>query len=120
MAKCRSLYFQYRNAIFEKYEPIIEDYLEEKVGKRTSITRVTRQTKIDRAVGNLATKYAKEVDDPMYHKMKKFRDKFFKYRKKIRDKYGPRVRSRAISGAGISDMVKKHKEHRQKKSGGKK
>ncbi len=81
--------------------------------KRTTITKVTRQTKIDRAIGSLATKYAKEVDDPMYRKLVKFREKFFKYRDRIRSKYGPRVRSRAIQGKGISDMLKKHKERKQ-------
>jgi len=74
--------------------------------KRTSITRVTRQTKIDRAIGALSTKYAKETNDPMYKKMVRFRDKYFKYRELIRKKFGPRVRSRALSGAGISDMLK--------------
>ena len=74
--------------------------------KRTSITRVTRQTKIDRAIGALATKFAKETNDPMYRKLVKFREKYFKYRERIRSKYGPRVRSRALSGKGISDMLK--------------
>jgi ribosomal protein S17 len=78
--------------------------------KRTTITKVTRQTKIDRTIGALATKYAKEKNDPLYHKMQKFRKKFFHFREKIRAKYGPRVRSRAIQGKGISDLLKKDKE----------
>lgn len=90
--------------------------------KRTTITRVTRQTKIDRAIGALATKYAKETNDPLYKKMTRFRDKFFKYREMIRKKFGPRVRSRALSGKGISDMLKdKQKSGAQTgKSGSKK
>lgn len=74
--------------------------------KRTTITKVTRQTKIDRAIGSLATQYAKKTDDSLYKKMVKFREKFFKYREMIKKKYGPRVRSRAIQGKGISDMLK--------------
>ena len=86
------------------------DFLNE-AGKRTSITRITRATKIERAKGALATKYAKEVNDPMYARMIKFREKFHKFRKRIKDKYGPRVRSRAIQGKGLKGIVfKKNKK----------
>jgi hypothetical protein len=104
-----------------KAEAYLDLLQEEKVleegskAKKTTITRVTRQTKIDRALGSLATKFAKETDDPLYKKMKKFRDKFFKYRELIKKKYGPRVRSRAISGKGIGDMVKKYKDQKKGK-----
>ncbi len=93
----------------------LDQYLEDlqEVAKRTSITKVTRQTKIDRAIGSLATQYAKQTDDPMYKKMTKYRDKFFKFRKRIRAKYGPRVRSRAIQGKGIGDMIKKKKGNKK-------
>jgi len=100
----------------EDYDKIVDqmlDFLEEKItkrAKRTTITKVTRQTKIDRAIGALATKYAKETNDPMYRKLVKFRDKYFKYRERIRAKYGPRVRTRALSGGGISDMLKKNQK----------
>lgn len=108
----------------DNYDELVDEYLDKFAeskqykAKRTTITKVTRQTKIDRAIGALATKYAKEVDDPMYRKLVKFRKKFFKYRERIRAKYGPRVRSRAIQGKGISDMLKKKKA--QKASGKKK
>jgi hypothetical protein len=96
----------------EEYDEIVDKYIDSFAegksykAKRTTITKVTRQTKIDRAIGALATKYAKEVNDPMYRKLVKFRDRFYKYRERIRAKYGPRVRSRAIQGKGISDMLK--------------
>lgn len=90
---------------FDMMEELVDEYLSE-VSKRTTITKVTRQTKIDRAIGALATKFAKESNDPLYKKMVKFREKFFKFRKRIKAKYGPRVRSRAIQGKGISDMLK--------------
>ena len=84
------------------------DFLNE-AGKRTSITKVTRQTKIDRAKGALATKYAKEVNDPLYSKMIRFREKFYKFRERIKAKYGPRVRSRAIQGKGLQGIDFKKK-----------
>jgi len=90
-------------------DKIVDEYLSE-VAKRTTITKVTRQTKIDRAIGALATKFAKEANDPLYKKMVKFREKFFKFRGRIKSKYGPRVRSRAIQGKGISDMLEKYKD----------
>jgi len=95
----------------EDYDKVVDEVLdmldEQYKAKRTTITKVTRQTKIDRAIGALATKFAKEMNDPMYRKLVKFRDRYFKYRDQIRAKYGPRVRSRALSGKGISDMIKK-------------
>ena len=94
----------------KNYDEIVDatiDMLDEQYkAKRTTITKVTRQTKIDRAIGALSTKYAKEMNDPMYRKLVKFRDRYFKYRDRIRSKYGPRVRSRALSGKGISDLLK--------------
>lgn len=98
------------------YDKVVDDVLDmldeqqKMKAKRTTITKVTRQTKIDRAIGALATKYAKEMNDPMYRKLVKFRDRFYKFRDRIRSKYGPRVRSRALSGKGISDMLKKNQK----------
>jgi ribosomal protein S17 len=98
----------------DKYlETIQEEELDE--SKKTSFIKVTRQTKIDRTIGSLATKLAKEMDDPYYKKMVKFRDKYFAMREKIKTKYGPKVRSRAISGKGIADIVQKIKQNKNKK-----
>ena len=89
----------------------IDEYLDDiQEGKSTSFVKVTRQTKIDRAIGSLATKLAKEMNDPYYKKMVKFREKYFSMRTKIKTKYGPKVRSRAISGKGIGDLLKKIKD----------
>jgi len=105
-------------------EPLLEDYLklledealEEGTSKKTSFVKVTRQTKIERAIGSLATKLAKEMNDPYYKKMVKFRDKYFAMRAKIKVKYGPKVRARAISGKGVGDLVKKIKDAKQPSS----
>jgi hypothetical protein len=94
---------------FDELDEMVDSYLSE-IAKRTTITKVTRQTKIDRAIGALATKFAKEANDPLYKKMVKWREKFFKFRGRIRSKYGPRVRSRAIQGKGIGDMLQKYKK----------
>jgi hypothetical protein len=84
-----------------------KDTLEEAAGKRTTMTKITRQTKIDRTLGNLAMQYAKAVDDPMYKKFKKFKDKWMKYKERIQSKYGPRVRTAARQGGGIQSILKK-------------
>jgi len=94
----------------------LDNYLEElEESKKTSFIKVTRQTKVDRAIGALATKLAKEMNDPYYKKMVKFREKYFSMRKKIKTKYGPKVRSRAISGGGVGDIVQKIKDQKSKK-----
>jgi hypothetical protein len=97
--------------------PLIDEYLELleiEESKKTSFVKVTRQTKIDRAIGALSTKLAKEMNDPYYKKMIKFREKYFSFREKIKTKYGPKVRSRAISGKGIGDIIAKIKANKQK------
>lgn len=86
----------------------LDDYLDnlnEGTSKKTSFVKVTRQTKIDRAIGALSTKLAKELNDPYYKKMVSFRKKYFSMREKIRQKYSPKVRARAVSGKGISDII---------------
>lgn len=71
-------------------------YLDEiEEAKRTSRSTITRQTKIKRATGQLATSMARKKNDPIYKRMIYFRTQFYKYREMIRKKYSPRVRSRA-------------------------
>jgi len=91
------------------------DTLQESGGKKTSYAKITRQTKIDRTIGALATKLAKELDDPWYKRMVSFRKKYFSMREKIKTKYGPKVRVRAVTGQGISDLVQKIKQNKQNK-----
>jgi len=91
----------------EYLDRIVGDNLSEGPTKKTTFTKITRQTKIDRAIGSLATRLAKTYNDPLYNKMVKFREKYFKYREKIKVKYSPRVRARAVNGKGISDLIAK-------------
>lgn len=103
-------------SILDKYlDHLIElDTLQE-VSKKTTFTKITRQTKIERAIGSLATSLAKAHNDPMYNKMVKFREKYFSYRTKIKTKYSPRVRARAVSGKGIGDLIAKIKKQKSGK-----
>jgi hypothetical protein len=74
-------------------EPDEETEIEE--SKRTSVTRITRDTKIKKATGQLASLEARKKKDPLYQRMIYYRELYFKYREQIYKKYGPRVRSRA-------------------------
>lgn len=75
---------------------IIDKYLDEiQEAKRTSRSTISRQTKIKRATGQLASIAARKRNDPIYKRMVKYRDLYYKYRKMLHQKYGPRVRSRA-------------------------
>jgi len=69
------------------------DQLDE--AKRTSRTTVTRQTKIKRATGQLSSSMARKRNDPLYQRMVKYRELYYKYRNMIHKKYGARVRSKA-------------------------
>jgi hypothetical protein len=64
-------------------------------GKKTSISRITRNTKIKRATSQLASVEARKKNDPLYQKMKFHGEKYRYYRNKIKQKYSSRVRSRA-------------------------
>lgn len=100
--------------LIDKYLEFVQEEFLDEDSKKTSFAKITRQTKIDRAIGSLATKLAKEHGDPWYRKMVKFRDKYFAMREKIKQKYTPKVRSRAISGKGIGDIVSKIKQSKQR------
>ena len=73
-------------------EQVLEDLQE---AKRTSRTTLSRQTKIKRATGQLASVTARKRNDPIYKRMVKYRELYYKYRAMIHRKYGPRVRSKA-------------------------
>jgi DNA polymerase elongation subunit (family B) len=74
-------------------DPITEELLKE--AKRTSRAVVTRQTKIKKATGQLASVEARTRNDPLYKRMVKYRELYYKYRAMIHKKYSPRVRSKA-------------------------
>jgi len=70
----------------------IESFFE---GKRTSITRTSRKTKIKRATSQLASVEARKKNDTLYKQMKKYCDMCKKYRERVHKKYASRVRSKA-------------------------
>lgn len=76
----------------------LDDFLEEiqlEESKKTSMSKITRQAKINRATGQLASVEARKKNDPAYRNMIKYRELYFKYREMVHKKYSPRVRSRA-------------------------
>ncbi len=80
---------------------MIENYLNKlfnntlQEAKRTSRSRVTRQTKIKRATSQLASIEARKRNDSIYKQMIKYRKLYYKYREMVHKKYSSRVRSRA-------------------------
>ena len=76
----------------EIYEYV--DYLLDE-GKRTTLTRTSRNTKIKRAMGQLSSVLARQKNDPLYKKMLRHRELYFQYKTMIHRKYGSRVRSKA-------------------------
>ncbi len=65
------------------------------VPKRTSRARISRQTKIKRATGQMASAAARKRNDPLYKRMIHYREMYYKYRAAVHKKYSPRVRSAA-------------------------
>lgn len=74
-------------------DPITEQIIND--AKKTTMTKTTRQTKIARATGQLASVQARKMNDPLYKKMIYYRDLYRKYKERVHKKYAPRVRSRA-------------------------
>jgi len=74
-------------------DPLTKQLLDE--AKRTSRTTINRTTKIKRATGQLASIEARRRNDPLYKRMVKYRDLYFKYRDMVHRKYSPRVRTKA-------------------------
>jgi len=56
---------------------------------------ISRSTKIKRTTGQLASVEARKRNDPLYQRMVKYRELYFKYRTLLHQKYTPRVRSQA-------------------------
>ena len=72
----------------------IEEILEE--SKHTSFIPVSRQTKILKASGHLASTQARKRNDPLYKKMIFHRELYYKYRDLVHKKYEARVRGFAL------------------------
>ena len=75
---------------------IIQEYLDFlHEAKRTTVTKSTRQAKIKRATGSLASAAAKKKNDPLYKRMVFHKKMWKKYKDMVMKKYAPRVRSQA-------------------------
>jgi len=69
-----------------------EDIQEVKIPSKTI---VTKQTKIKKAAGQMASNQARENNDPVYKKMIYYRNLYHRYRAMLHKKYGPSVRHKA-------------------------
>ena len=78
---------------------IVDKYLEEiqyiNEIKKRSVTAISRQTKISRATGVMATTVARKKNDPLYNRMMFHKKKWKEYKEKLLKKYSARVRSAA-------------------------
>lgn len=74
---------------------ILTQQILDEAPKRTSRTVISRKTKISRATGQLASIAGRKRNDPLYQRMVKYRELYFKYRNLLHKKYSPRVRSQA-------------------------
>jgi len=63
--------------------------------KKRSVTAISRQTKIKRATGVMATTVARKKNDPIYAKMMFHKKMWKKYKEQVMKKYSARVRSQA-------------------------
>ncbi len=63
--------------------------------KSLSIRKVTRQDKLKLLQGKIASKMAKDANDPLYTKYAKLRKAYFGFKEKIQKKYGMRARKAA-------------------------
>jgi hypothetical protein len=76
-----------------KVDDLVDTILDEI--KTTSASDITRQSKIKRSAGQMASAQARKHNDPLYKRMIYFKDQYYKFREKVHQKYGPRVRSKA-------------------------
>ena len=76
-----------------KIDPVTDHILNEI--KTQSKTTISPQTKVKRAASQMASIEARKRNDPLYQRMEKYKEMYFKYRAMVHKKYGPRVRSKA-------------------------
>jgi hypothetical protein len=77
----------------ELTEYLLEMLEEAKVTSKMPV--VTQTSKIKRAAGQMANNQAKKRNDPLYQRMIKYKELYYRYRNLIHQKYGGRVRSDA-------------------------
>lgn len=83
--------------LLESYLEIIQetdfDRIEEI--KRTTRSVISRQAKIKRAIGSLASSAARKKNDPLYKNMVRYKSMYIKAKEQLMRKYAARVRSQA-------------------------
>lgn len=75
---------------------ILDEYLQKiQEAKRRSISTISRQAKISRATGAIATSMARQKNDPLFKRMQFHKKKWQEYKKQLMKKYANRARPRA-------------------------
>jgi hypothetical protein len=63
--------------------------------KSSSTMRVSRQSKLNREIGKLSVRKAKQKDDPLYRKMMYYKELYLGLKAQLMKKYSSGVRSQA-------------------------
>ncbi len=81
----------------DQLEAIINEveYDREVETKTPTNSTTTRQTKIMKATGQMSTAQARERNDPLYKRMIRYREMYYKYRDLVHRKYRPGIKARA-------------------------
>jgi hypothetical protein len=81
----------------DQLEAIINevDYDREVETKTPTKSTTTRHTKIRKATGQMSTAQARDRNDPLYKRMIRYREMYYKYRDLVHRKYRPGIKARA-------------------------
>lgn len=71
------------------------DYFQEAKATTRKLVKQTRAQKIEKAMHQLAITHARKINDPMYDKMVKYRDKFKSFQKALHRRFASKVRQQA-------------------------
>jgi len=71
------------------------DFLLSEAPKVTTPSIVTRASKIKRVRGQLSSVEGRKRNDPLYQRMVRYREMYYKYKQMLHQKYSPRVQRKA-------------------------
>jgi len=71
------------------------DFDREVETKTPSVHTTDRQTKIQKSTSQMSTAQARSRNDPLYKRMIRYRELYYKYRELVHRKYGHGVKARA-------------------------
>lgn len=77
---------------------ILDEYLDSLLNEASKVTTpsvVTRSSKIKRVMGQLSSVEGRKRNDPLYQRMVRYRELYYKYKQMLHQKYTPRVQRKA-------------------------